>query len=200
MNGLRVDGQGPRRARTFHSALDALVAEETEALFRRKEGRPTPPKPAAPPQHRAEPGGQEPPPFEPTTLDALAQVADDAPGENGLDGGRVVGLARLRAREKVSMPLPFSPAEEAFIERAAAFLRQRTHADLIIDEIWSLLPGEAEPAEEDFPYEAAESDGEADGAPAEASGKASFPAQDEGEAPPPSNAGGPSSTPGDEPS
>ena len=72
-----------------------------------------------------------------------------AGGQPDGDDGRVIGLARASAGNAATA-LPFSPEEEAFIEAALGFLRQRPNADMIVEEIWSLTAGHADADEVHF--------------------------------------------------
>jgi hypothetical protein len=121
-----------RRSNSLDAELDALVAREVDALALRQPRtnaklRPTPETAARPP----------------SAVDESAADALEFPAQRPTDAGRVA-RAKSAASNVIGIRhrglpgiLTFSAEEEAFIEQAVAFLRERDNADVIIEEVWT---------------------------------------------------------------
>jgi hypothetical protein len=132
--GMNLDDgrrEGSRNARGSDAELDALVAREVDALAGR---------------------GTRGPPKRPAPRDgALRRAASEAMGEEADAGGEEMEFAAepasahsaesnvigMRSAKSKKGEMPFSAAEEAFIEQSVAFLKDRENADLVLEEIWS---------------------------------------------------------------
>jgi hypothetical protein len=146
-----------RRQFSFEAELDKLVALEVDALTARTAARAERGRSDADPPVVAEST------YEPAGTGAPPPTAGGQPDG---DDGRVIGLARASSGNGM---LSFSPEEEAFIEGALGFLRQRPNADMIVEEIWSLTAGHGDADEVHFRTDSGEKDldnSDVDGLPA----------------------------------
>jgi hypothetical protein len=107
--------------------LDALVARELEALSKR-DARFDPRRRSPSTKHTDQAA-----PARKSELDAAN--APDA-GKSSPQDNSVIGIRRAAASTERE-GIPFSEEEEAFIEQAVAFLRDRDNADVIIEDVWT---------------------------------------------------------------
>ena len=118
-----------RRPNRLDAELDALVAREVDALALARD-RPANGRTArnhTKPDLQREDGAESSVP---------ASRRSDSAGSGTQQGDNVIGIRHGTARDRRG-DVPFSAEEEAFIERAVAFLSERPNADLLMEEIWS---------------------------------------------------------------
>jgi hypothetical protein len=130
-----IPGRDSRKAKSPDAELDALVAREVDALTHRQA------RPASKPQAARDETEPNRAMHEPGPPNDAIELAAHRPND-----GERPGRARSRADNVIgirhgSLPsagvLVFSAEEEAFIEGAVAFLRERPNADVIIEEVWT---------------------------------------------------------------
>jgi hypothetical protein len=130
-----IAGKDARRASSLDAELDALVASEVDALAHRQ-ARPNP-KARAPRTDdtaaRATTRDIESAMLEFPTHHAPG--AANRPAKPNPAADNVIGM-RHGGLSSASGVLAFTAEEEAFVEHAVAFLRQRPNADVIIEELW----------------------------------------------------------------
>jgi hypothetical protein len=131
-----IPGKDSRKSNSADAELDALVAREVDALTQRQ-ARTSQKARAAYDMAEPVPATREHGPPS-TTIELDAHRASDTgrrPGRTRQGADNVIGI-RHGGLPGAGV-LVFSAEEEAFIEGAVAFLRERANADVIIEEVWT---------------------------------------------------------------
>jgi len=131
-----IPGRDTRKANSMDAELDALVAREFEALTQRQ---PRTSSKARTARNEVMPGEAIAEHGSPN--DAIELAAHRPSDIGGRPARARAGDDNVIGMRHGTVPaagvLVFSAEEEAFIEGAVAFLRERANADVIIEEVWT---------------------------------------------------------------
>jgi len=131
-----IPGRDTRKANSMDAELDALVAREFEALTQRQPRTSSKARTARDEVMAGQAIAEHGSPNDAIELaahrssDIGGRPARARPGDDNVIGMRHGSLPGAGV-------LVFSAEEEAFIEGAVAFLRERSNADVIIEEVWT---------------------------------------------------------------
>ena len=131
-----IPGRDTRKANSMDAELDALVAREFEALTQRQPRTSSKARTARDEVMAGQAIAEHGSPNDAIELaahrssDIGGRPARARPGDDNVIGMRHGSLPGAGV-------LVFSAEEEAFIEGAVAFLRERPNADVIIEEVWT---------------------------------------------------------------
>ena len=129
-----ISGKNTRKSNSLDAELDALVAREVDALALRQVRAGTKTRPPREDEAKASAAHET----EGETLQIPTPRSRDGasrPASSISSADNVIGIRHGGLPGETDV-LAFSADEEAFIEQAVAFLRERPNADVILEEMW----------------------------------------------------------------